>query len=64
MILGGDEDASFLGEMSSDRAGSLLMGGDLNDDGLDDLTLSAPGMTPPGGSVDEGAAYVLFGGGM
>ena len=64
MILGGDEDASFLGEMASDRAGSLLMGGDLNDDGLDDLTLSAPGMTPPGASVDEGAAYVLFGGGM
>jgi hypothetical protein len=64
LMLGGDEDAAFLGEASSDHAGSVLLGGDVTDDGMDDLVLGAPGMSPAGGSVDAGAIYALFGGGI
>ena len=64
VTLGGEEDAAFLGEASSDHAGNVVLGGDVTDDGLDDLIITAPGMTPIDSMVDAGAAYVLFGGGM
>jgi len=60
----GGEDASFVGEAASDQAGRVLLGADLNDDGLDDLSIGAPGMSPTSGMSDAGATYVLFGGGM
>jgi hypothetical protein len=59
-----DEDAAFIGELNSDRAGSELLGADLNDDGHDDLVVAAPGMSPVSGLRNTGAAYVLFGGGI
>jgi hypothetical protein len=64
LTLSGDEDASFIGEAASDKAGRVVLGADLNDDGLDDLSIGAPGMTPASGLTDAGAIYVLFGGGM
>jgi hypothetical protein len=64
LVLSGDEDASFIGEAASDKAGRVVLGADLNDDGLDDLSIGAPGMTPASGLTDAGAIYVLFGGGM
>ncbi len=61
---------SILGKAASDRLGYQLGGsqgptiapaGDINRDGFDDLIMGAP-YNNDGGSDDEGAAYVLFGG--
>ena len=64
LSLAGSEDAAFIGEAASDRAGTVLVTGDMNNDGMDDLGISATGMSPVSGLWDTGATYVLFGGGM
>jgi hypothetical protein len=49
------------GQSAGDQAGfSVSAAGDLNNDGIDDLIVSAPG--DDGNSVRAGSAYVLFGG--
>lgn len=53
----GDADATFLGETSYALAGRTLVGGvDYDDDGLDDLLVSAPW-----DQGEQGAAYVVLG---
>ncbi len=51
-----------LGKSLGGAQGSPIgSGGDINSDGLDDLIVGAP-LNNDGGSDDEGAVYVLFGG--
>ena len=53
-------DARFLGERSSDLAGSAVSGaGDLNDDGYDDLIIGA--YAEDSGGNASGSAYIVFG---
>jgi hypothetical protein len=53
-------DASFLGEAAGDQSGfSVAGGGDVNDDGIDDLLISA-NLNDQNGQ-DAGKVYLLFG---
>ena len=51
--------ATVTGAVSSDSLGAWVSGGDLNDDGLDDLVLGATGYDY--GGVTTGAAFVFYG---
>ncbi|MCK6524668.1 hypothetical protein L6R49_24945 [Myxococcota bacterium] len=51
--------ATVTGAASSDSLGAMLSGGDLNNDGLDDLVLGSTGYDYGGAST--GAAFVFFG---
>ena len=51
---------TFVGESSSDQAGSsVAMAGDVDGDGIDDVTIGAIG--DGGGGAGAGAAYVVYG---
>ena len=50
-----DADAAFLGESPQNYSGTVASGGDLNDDGYDDLLISAPGR------ANEGSVYIVHG---
>jgi glycosylphosphatidylinositol phospholipase D len=51
-----DADVTVLGESDGDSVGGSLACGDVNGDGIDDLVIGAPGVTP------AGYAYVVYGG--
>jgi len=58
--LDGENGFALLGNTAGDAVGtSVTPIGDLNDDGLDDLTLGAPGADP--GNTDSGRSYVITG---
>lgn len=60
--LDGNWGVGFRGASAADSAGaSVASGGDLNDDGVADLIIGAPGASPLG-ETGAGAAYVVFGG--
>ena len=44
-----------------DRVGESLRIGDIDSDGINDVIIGAPGVDGPGGRVDSGAIYVLWG---
>ena len=52
--------ATVTGAAASDNLGAWVSGGDLNDDGLDDLVLGSTGHDY-GGSSNTGAAFVFYG---
>ncbi len=52
--------AHFAG-VPDDRAGESIRIGDLDSDGTGDVIIGAPGVDGPGGRVDSGAVYVLYG---
>jgi hypothetical protein len=55
-----DADAIYVGENDSDHAGSTLAAtGDLNDDGIADIMIGAPGWDRE--SPDTGTAYIVYG---
>jgi hypothetical protein len=54
---------TVVGAATDDGLGaSVAAAGDINDDGVDDLIIGAPGHDA-GGNADAGQAYVIFGGG-
>jgi hypothetical protein len=56
-------DVRLIGAMPGDMLGAGVAAGDLNDDGIDDLILGAPGSSGvPELRTDMGEAYVVFGG--
>src|SRR5207237_4935644 len=60
--LNGADGFKLTGEGPSDRAGGAVSkAGDVNGDGFDDLIIGAFRVDRPGGGVNHGAAYVVFG---
>jgi hypothetical protein len=64
----GQADLSILGAKSGDKLGFSVAVGDVNGDGVDDITMGAPGADFPGSATpppaarnDTGAAFVIFG---
>ncbi len=53
--------AAWMGEAEAHAAGSSVSSGDVNGDGYSDLVTGAPGADL--GETDQGAVYVVFGGG-
>jgi hypothetical protein len=60
--LNGENGFKMNGAAAGDKLGSSVgFAGDINDDGIDDLVIGAPGATPGGTDLGSGACYVLFG---
>ena len=59
----GIEDGSFAGEVTQDRAGTVVLGHDWTDDGVIDLAVTAPGASFMEVS-DPGGVFIFFGRGM
>ena len=57
----GDADATLTGENAGDRFGMALTSGDIGDDGINDLVVSAPGHTSATGKVYLFSGNVLSG---
>ena len=61
----GQQDLTIFGERPGDNLGYSVAAGDLNDDGVDDIIVSAPmseGIKDPDYRTDRGEVYVIFGG--
>ena len=56
----GEQDFTIYGAASDDRVGVAAAAGDVNGDGYDDILLGSTS-ADPGGRVDAGEAYVVFG---
>lgn len=52
--------ATLVGETNSLAGSAVACGGDLNDDGIDDLVVGAPNWDPPNVTTHPGAAYVVY----
>jgi len=60
---GGDADITLFGAAAGDGLGSTSLAGDMNDDGVDDIIVGAPGVTAGfDPRSDQGRAYVFYGG--
>jgi len=60
-----EQDLTIIGERPGDNLGMSVAAGDLNDDGVDDIIVSAPmseGIEDPDYRTDRGEVYVIFGG--
>jgi hypothetical protein len=60
----GQADLTIIGERPGDNLGFGVAAADLNDDGIDDVIVSAPmseGIKDPDYRTDRGEAYVIFG---
>jgi hypothetical protein len=60
-----EQDLTIFGERQGDNLGFAVAAGDLNDDGVDDIIVSAPmseGIKDPDYRTDRGEVYVVFGG--
>ena len=53
------DDVTYLGDGMSSRAGWALDSGDVNDDGIDDILIGAPGAKTGGSS--NGKVYIVYG---
>jgi hypothetical protein len=61
----GQQDLTIFGDKPGDNLGMGVAAADLNDDGVDDIIVSAPmseGIQDPDYRTDRGEAYVIFGG--
>ncbi|HSP54123.1 MAG TPA: hypothetical protein VLS25_00915 [Dehalococcoidia bacterium] len=59
----GSPDVTILGAAAGDGLGFTVLAGDLNDDGVDDVLVGAPGVTAGfDPRSDQGRVYVFFGG--
>lgn len=59
-----DPDITIYGQSAGDNLGYSVMAGDLNDDGIDDIFVGAPGVTAGfDPRTDQGRIYVFYGGG-
>jgi hypothetical protein len=57
-----EQDVTILGARPGDSLGYAVAGGDLNDDGIDDIIVGAPNSDGPFSErTDPGEAYVIFG---
>jgi hypothetical protein len=64
-LAAGEQDVTIFGERPGDNLGYAVAAADLNDDGVDDIIVSAPmseGIKDPDYRTDRGEAYVIFGG--
>lgn len=53
-------DITISGAVADDRLGRAVAAGDINNDGIDDIIVGAPG-SDPGARVDAGRIYVIYG---
>jgi|GEM_PF-448420 len=57
-------DVVIFGRDPLDNLGSALASGDINDDGIGDLIIGAPGADGPDKRSDAGETYLIYGGGL
>jgi hypothetical protein len=64
-LAAGEQDLTIFGEKPGDNLGFGVAAADVNDDGVDDIIVSAPmseGVQDPDYRTDRGEVYVIFGG--